>query len=64
MLSQHRVERPFGADGGEPGAAGRQWVVRADGTTIALEGIDTCRVDRGDRLVIETPGGGGWGTAP
>jgi 5-oxoprolinase (ATP-hydrolysing) len=60
LLSQHRRERPYGARGGEPGAPGEQWIVRRDGTTVALDGIDTCRVTEGDRLVIETPGGGGW----
>ncbi len=61
LLSQHRVERPRGMEGGDDGAPGRQWVVRPDGSTVALDGIDTCRVEPGDRLVIETPGGGGWG---
>jgi 5-oxoprolinase (ATP-hydrolysing) len=61
LLSQHRTEGPYGVQGGRPGAPGRQWITRRDGTTIELDGIDTCPVDDGDRLVIETPGGGGWG---
>ena len=64
LLSQHRVERPLGMEGGEDGAPGRQWVVRRDGSIVTLDGIDTCHIEPGDRLVIETPGGGGWGPPP
>jgi len=61
VLTQHRTVRPFGREGGEPGAAGSQWVVRADGSRIELASIDSCELHRDDRLVVETPGGGGWG---
>jgi len=40
---------------------GRQVIVRADGSRRELVGIDGCEVAAGDRVVIETPGGGGWG---
>jgi 5-oxoprolinase (ATP-hydrolysing) len=63
VLTQHRVERPYGMAGGAPGAAGRQRVIRASGATLALGPIDGCEVEAGDRLVLETPGGGGWGEA-
>jgi 5-oxoprolinase (ATP-hydrolysing) len=63
VLSQHRVERPFGLAGGEPGACGRQRVVRAGGEVIVLGPIDECRMGRGDRLIVETPGGGGYGAS-
>ncbi len=61
ILSQHRVAAPFGASGGADGAVGRQVVLRADGTRHELNGVDGCEVAPGDRLVLETPGGGGWG---
>lgn len=61
VLTQHRRERPFGMDGGEPGATGRQRVVRADGRVEELPPVGGCEVGPGDRLVMETPGGGGWG---
>lgn len=64
LLSQHRREAPFGMAGGSPGATGRQWIERADGTCADLEGIDGAEVGPGDRLVLETPGGGGWGRPP
>ncbi len=61
VLTQHRRVRPYGMAGGSPGLAGCQRLVRADGETVALEPIDSCEVGPGDRLVLETPGGGGWG---
>ena len=61
ILAQHRAEGPYGVDGGEAGAPGTQRVIRANGDTVGLRGNDACEVDEGDRLVLETPGGGGWG---
>jgi 5-oxoprolinase (ATP-hydrolysing) len=61
LLTQHRVERPYGMAGGEPGQPGRQRLVRASGETVELASIDGCEVAPGDRLILETPGGGGWG---
>ncbi|MEW5927132.1 MAG: hydantoinase B/oxoprolinase family protein [Gemmatimonadota bacterium] len=61
VLTQHRAEGPYGVDGGAPGAPGRQRVVRATGETLELGSVDGCEMGPGDRLVLETPGGGGWG---
>ena len=61
ILSQHRVSAPYGMAGGGEGAVGRQVIVRADGTRRELAGVDGCHVEAGDRLVLETPGGGGFG---
>jgi 5-oxoprolinase (ATP-hydrolysing) len=61
VLSQHRVQCPFGVNGGQPGAPGAQRVVHPDGNTFELTSIDGCDVRPGDRLIIETPGGGGFG---
>ena len=61
VLTQHRVVPPYGLQGGGEGAAGRQRVIRADGRIIDLASIDGCEMQPGDRLVLETPGGGGWG---
>jgi N-methylhydantoinase B/oxoprolinase/acetone carboxylase alpha subunit len=47
--------------GGGDGAVGRQTIFRADGSRKTIQGIDGCPVDIGDRLVLETPGGGGYG---
>ncbi len=61
ILSQHRVSAPFGMAGGGDGAVGRQAIIRPDGTRRDLAGVDGCEVEPGDRLVLETPGGGGYG---
>ena len=63
ILSQHRTELPYGMNGGKPGKAGRQVLERADGSIIELKGIETIEVKAGDRVRIETPGGGGFGKA-
>jgi 5-oxoprolinase (ATP-hydrolysing) len=61
ILSQHRVSRPFGMAGGADGQPGRQTILRPDGELRDLRGVDGFSVDTGDRLVLETPGGGGFG---
>jgi 5-oxoprolinase (ATP-hydrolysing) len=60
-LSQHRRIPPYGMAGGAPGALGANRVERADGTVAHLGGSDTAEVGPGDVLVVETPGGGGYG---
>jgi 5-oxoprolinase (ATP-hydrolysing) len=61
VLTQHRTEGPYGMAGGLCGAPGRQRVVRAAGGEIELKSVDGMDVIAGDRLVLETPGGGGYG---
>ncbi|SDN53364.1 hydantoinase B/oxoprolinase family protein [Actinacidiphila guanduensis] len=60
-LSSHRRVPPYGMAGGRPGALGRDRVERADGTVRHLPGCAGVDVAAGDVLVIETPGGGGYG---
>lgn len=60
-LSQHRRVPPYGMAGGEPGALGANRVEHADGTVTELAGRDSADVGPDDVLVIETPGGGGYG---
>jgi len=61
ILSSHRSVPPFGIAGGEPGALGRNWVERADGTRTELSGTDSTEMNAGDVFVVETPAGGGYG---
>jgi 5-oxoprolinase (ATP-hydrolysing) len=61
ILSQHRKVIPYGSQGGKGGKRGKQYVIRADGKRVDLLGIDACEMENGDRFIIETPGGGGWG---
>jgi 5-oxoprolinase (ATP-hydrolysing) len=61
IVSSRRNVAPFGLAGGNDGAAGRQWVERADGSIQPLTGTDSAELLPGDAMVIETPGGGGYG---
>ncbi len=61
LLSSHRRIPPYGMAGGSPGALGRQWIERADGSVQPVEGRAAVEVSEGDVFVIETPGGGGFG---
>jgi 5-oxoprolinase (ATP-hydrolysing) len=63
LLSCHRSVPPFGLAGGEPGAVGRQWIERRDGTRTELGACGSAALEPGDVFVIETPGGGGYGAA-
>ena len=61
LISERREVAPWGAAGGGAGACGANWLVRADGSRERLPGRVTLQLAPGDRLRIETPGGGGWG---
>ncbi len=61
-LSSHRRVPPYGMAGGRPGALGRHWVEHADGSVTPMRGCDSVAVAAGDVFVIETPGGGGYGS--
>ncbi len=61
MLSERRRIAPYGAQGGAPGGIGRNTLRRANGETIDLGGKFSRRLEAGDVLTIETPGGGGYG---
>ncbi|WP_077921922.1 hydantoinase B/oxoprolinase family protein [Spirosoma sp. 209] len=61
LLSQHRLVAPYGIGGGQPGAVGRQTLLRQDGSEENMPGIFTRPMQAGERIRIETPGGGGIG---
>jgi 5-oxoprolinase (ATP-hydrolysing) len=66
ILSGHRLVQPHGLNGGEDGKAGRNYVQRAkemtEGGITELGPFDQTEMAAGDVFVIETPGGGGYGT--
>jgi N-methylhydantoinase B len=62
ILSDRRKRRPYGLKGGEPGAAGRTLLITKKGEET-LAGKDSRDAEAGDRIRIETPGGGGYGRA-
>ena len=62
ITSSSRNCCPYGMAGGEPGKCGRNYVERTDGTVEELAGSDGADMEAGDVFVIETPGGGGYGS--
>ena len=61
LLADRRKFRAYGLAGGEDGAPGRTEIIRADGSTELMPSKGSTRLRRGERVRVETPGGGGWG---
>jgi N-methylhydantoinase B/oxoprolinase/acetone carboxylase alpha subunit len=61
LLTDRRISQPYGAQGGSPGASGRNTILRADGRVEPAPSKGTLTLHPGDRLRIESPGGGGFG---
>ena len=64
LLTERRVIAPWGLAGGGDGAVGENYVVGKNGKRTKLPGKTNVGLAPGDRIRIETPGGGGWGRAP
>jgi 5-oxoprolinase (ATP-hydrolysing) len=63
ILSERRTLHPYGMAGGEDGACGRNLLIRENGIVVNMGGRCSGPMDVGERLRIETPGGGGYGLA-
>ncbi|HYM74402.1 MAG TPA: hydantoinase B/oxoprolinase family protein [Candidatus Dormibacteraeota bacterium] len=61
LLADRRSRGPWGLSGGAEGAPGRAAIVRCDGSTEQMPGKFNTRLRKGERIRIETPGGGGYG---
>jgi 5-oxoprolinase (ATP-hydrolysing) len=61
VITQSRIFAPRGRAGGGAGRQGIQWVRHQSGATTVLMCVDQVDCAAGDVLVVETPGGGGWG---
>ena len=61
MISERRAVAPWGLAGGAPGQPGCNTLIHTDGTEEILPSKFTRRLQPGERLRVETPGGGGWG---
>ena len=61
LLADRRTRGPWGLSGGADGAAGKTSITRRDGSIEPMPGKFSTRLRKGERITIETPGGGGWG---
>jgi len=61
LLSDRRKRAPYGLQGGEDGRRGRAFIIRTDGSEEELTSKGSWELGAGDRVRIETPGGGGFG---
>jgi N-methylhydantoinase B len=63
LLADRRSRGPYGLNGGADGAAGKTEIIQRDGTRELLPGKTSVRLKKGERIRIESPGGGGWGSS-
>lgn len=63
LITERRVSRPWGLAGGEPGAAGENWLWPEGDESLRVPLADkvTVQLQPGDAVQILTPGGGAWG---
>ena len=61
LLADRRTRGPYGLAGGADGAPGRTLIIRRDGSEEEVPGKTSVRLLSGERVRIESPGGGGWG---
>jgi N-methylhydantoinase B len=61
LLADRRTRGPWGLAGGEAGSPGKASVIRAGGSVEEMPGKFSTRLRKGERIRIESPGGGGWG---
>ena len=61
IVSGHRLLPPRGLAGGGPGQTGANFIETVDGRKRQLGGVVEIQVAANDTLVVETPGGGGYG---
>lgn len=61
ILAERTKNPPWGIKGGQPGALGVYWLHKKTGQKIKLPSKTTVKIMEGDKLIIRTPGGGGYG---
>ena len=61
LLADRRSRGPWGLAGGADGAPGKTFITRRDGSVEPMPAKFSTRLRKGERITIETPGGGGWG---
>jgi len=61
LLSDRRTHGPWGFAGGKAGSPGKASIIRDEGLVEEMPSKFSTRLRKGERIRIETPGGGGWG---
>ena len=61
LLAERRSRGPWGLAGGSNGAPGKAFITHSDGSVMEMPGKFSTRLRKGERITIESPGGGGWG---
>ncbi|HEY5579388.1 MAG TPA: hydantoinase B/oxoprolinase family protein, partial [Acidimicrobiia bacterium] len=61
LIGERRRHGAWGLQGGKEGACGEDWLVRRGSAPERLPAKVTFEVQAGDRVLVRTPGGGGWG---
>jgi N-methylhydantoinase B len=61
LQSDRRTFAPYGLHGGAEGQKGRDELERADQTRIPLKAKGSFTAQPGELIIVQTPGGGGWG---
>jgi N-methylhydantoinase B len=64
LICERRKFQPYGLAGGSPGASGSAALIDSEGRNHILPSKCSIQVTKGNRIRIETPGGGGWGEVP
>lgn len=59
LLRQHQIQKPYGMNGGGEGKVGKHLLQKKDGTEFSSNEFTA---EKGDKLIIWTPGGGGFGS--
>jgi 5-oxoprolinase (ATP-hydrolysing) len=61
LITSRRTRAPFGLEGGQDGKPGENWLIRCSGERVPLPSSAQITIECGDSILIETPGGGGFG---
>ena len=62
LVTSRRNSAPFGMQGGQCGSSGENWMIRSNGERIRLGSSVQLSINQGDSILIQTPGGGGYGS--
>jgi N-methylhydantoinase B len=63
LLAERRKRGPWGLNQGSEGSPGKAWIIRKDGSREQKPGKFNARLTKGEKIRVESPGGGGWGKA-